>query len=384
MYGTPRDGAPSLQKLTEFELKALDAPINLADGHPRQELTEGQRNIIARLPEIFEASRGRPFEEVERSTHERFFAALGQNAAPVDDRRVFSIYSSSVATMMLGTVLSRLGHRVGLLHPTFDNIPDILAGRVEITPVLEQACLEGDFGQMAGSGVTCLFLTVPNNPTGWVLGRPELERIVSACAERGLLLCLDTSFRGFDARAQFDYYELLERAGVDYITIEDTGKLWPLAELKLGFMAVSERLRPHVQDVFNDVLLSVSPVVAELVGLMADDAADGGLEALHNLIANNREEVEAALGFLDGVELADPDARVSVCRVRFPSARFAHAVRTGLAVAGVHALPCEPFHWARPEEGARMLRLALARDTPVLAKGVAALRSVAERAARES
>lgn len=371
-----------MQKITELELRALDAPINLADGHPRQELTESQRKIIERLPEIFEASRRQPFEEIGRSAQEKFFAALGQNAAPVASCRVFSIYSSSVATMMLGTVLGGLGHRVGLLHPTFDNISDILARHVEIAPVSEQACLEADVGRIAGFGVTCLFLTVPNNPTGWVLERSELARIISMCARRDLLLCLDTSFRGFDVRAQFDYYELLEHADIDYVVIEDTGKLWPLAELKLGFMTVSERLRPHVQDVFNDVLLSVSPFVAKLVELMADEAMDGGLDTLHKLIASNRAEVDAALSFLDGVELAEPEARVSVCRIRFPSARLAHAVRTGLAATGVHVLPCEPFHWARPEEGARMLRLALARDPSVLADGLAALRSVAARAAR--
>ncbi|MGQ4599720.1 aminotransferase class I/II-fold pyridoxal phosphate-dependent enzyme [Nocardia sp. R6R-6] len=348
--------------LTQLEQRAIDAPINLADGHPRQELTEEQRRLVLRFPEFFEASRKEAFAEVERAAHAAFLGMLGQHAAPMDAGRIFSVYSSSVATMAVGAVLADRGDTVALLHPTFDNIHDLLVRSVPLLPVSEAECSAANLRQPLRRGASCLFVTTPNNPTGWVLDRGRFERLAATCAEHGILLCVDSSFRGFDARAQFDHYEILHRFGVSYIVIEDTGKLWPFAELKLGFLVVSEDLRPAVEHVLSDVLLTVSPFLLKLIEALSVDGQENGLTALHALIAANRRAVARAVADLPGVRLVDGAARVSVSRLEFDSPGQASAVRRGLHERGVHVLPCDQFHWARPQDGAGLLRLALARD----------------------
>ena len=50
-----------------------------------------------------------------------------------------------------------------------------------------------------------------------------------------------------------------------------------------------------------------------------------------------------------------------------------------LARQGLNTLRCAPFHWARPEEGHRMLRVALSRDGADVS---AAARLIAETAKR--
>jgi enduracididine biosynthesis enzyme MppP len=360
--------------LTQLEQRALDATINLSDGHPRQDLTESQLKLVYRLPEFFETAHTQPFIDVERRAQTAFLSALGQAHAPVADGRVFSVYSSSVATMAVAGVLR--GHRVALIHPTFDNIHDILARTLCVMPVSERHCADADLTQALAAGATCLFITTPNNPTGWVLDRSALERLATACATKGLLLCLDVSFRGFDPRAQFDHYSILERSGVQYLVIEDTGKLWPMQELKLGFLAASGNLHPAVEHVLSDVLLTVSPFILTLVEMLSLDAADGGLAQLHHLINENRQFVSAAVDELEGVELVDPDARASVCQLRFPSAADTDATCNELREQGVHVLPCRQFYWARPHEGSDMLRLALARNSHTLAAGLGRLSAV--------
>jgi len=368
-----------MESLTELEQVALAAPINLADGHPRHMPTDGQRRIVDRLTELFDAAESEAFEQLEQRAQRAFLDSLGQRSAPLTDGRVFSLYSSSVATTVLATCLLRREARVALIHPTFDNIHDLLSGAVVLEPVAEEALAEADLGRLGRGAPTCLFVTTPNNPTGWLLDQERLERLASACAAAGHLLCLDTSFRGFDRRAQFDSYDVLERTGVDYVVIEDTGKLWPVSELKLAFVAVSAGLRDEFGHAVRDVLLSVSPFVLRVVEELAADAARGGLERLHALIARNRAATLAAVDDIEGIDVPDPDARVSVCRLRFESAAEADRVRRELAGAGVHVLPGQQFHWADPAQGGRDLRLAVARSPHVMDEALRRLRHVASR-----
>lgn len=360
--------------LTELEQRAIDSPINLSDGHPRQDPTGSQAKLICRLPEFFEIAAAEPFADIERRAQAAFLGALGQARAPLDGGRVFSVFSSSVATMAVANVLT--GHRVALIHPTFDNIHDILVRRAAIIPMSEDACVEGDLSEVSASNATCLFVTTPNNPTGRVLDETALRRLADGCVANGLLLCLDVSFRGFDPRTQFDHYAVLEDSGADYVVIEDTGKLWPMQELKLGFVAASESMCADIDHALSDVLLTVSPFVLTLIEMLAVDAAQGGLAELHSLVADNRRIVSDTVDGLDCVELLDPWSRISVVRLRFRSPADADQTRLGLYERGVHVLPCRQFHWADQQEGAALLRVALARNRATLAEGMRRLAAV--------
>ena len=182
-------------------------------------------------------------------------------------------------------------------------------------------------------------------------GPDHFARIAEEAARRRILLCLDTSFRGFDTRAQHDSYEILEAVGGDYIVIEDTGKLWPTGELKAGFIATSRSLDDEVKRALSDVLLTVSPVILRLIEELAADAAAGGFKILHDLIARNREQIKATVRRLDIASADDQDARVSVSMVRFHSPAQAHGVYSELQRTGIHVLPCQQFYWAQPQEG---------------------------------
>lgn len=363
-----------MPNLTELEQRAIDCPINLSDGHPRQDPTGSQAKLICRLPEFFEIAAAEPFAEIERRAQAAFLGTLGQARAPLDGGRFFSVYSASVATMVVANVLA--GQRVALIHPTFDNIHDLLVRRAAIIPMSEDACAEGDLSQVLAANATCVFVTTPNNPTGQVLDEAALGRLADGCVANGLLFCLDASFRGFDPRAQFDHYAVLEDSGADYIVIEDTGKLWPMQELKLGFVAVSESMRADVDHALSDVLLTVSPFVLTLIEMLALDAAQGGFAELHSLVAGNRRVVSDAVGRLDRVELLDPWSRISVGRLRFRSSAEADRTRLGLFERGVHVLPCRRFHWAYQQEGAALLRVALARNRATVAEGMRRLTAV--------
>lgn len=366
---------PAGRSLTSYEVDALGGPFNLSDGHLRQLPSRRQSEIIASIPALFDEARRRSFEDIETEVHERFFSALGQHAAPVGTGRVLSCYASSVAIDIVARALRTRTGRVAMLHPTFDNIPDLLRGwGHELVPVSQEQ-FDACSPEVFATGPGCVFVTTPNNPTGWVQTRDGLTWLAGECAIRGVILALDTSFRGFDPGAWFDSYQVLKDSGVDWIVIEDSGKLWPVQDFKAGFLAFSESDLP-LKDAFSDLILTVSPVILALIGLLAQDAAAGGFGQMHDTMAVNRAAVRAALAKVGLAGPPDQHSRVSVERIRLPGGTTSAGAYERLRERGLHVLPCDPFHWNAPAEGSSFIRVALGRDPDMLRTAAGLLASV--------
>ncbi len=362
--------------LTQYEFLALNSPLNLSDGHARQELTPSQSRIIEELPSLWADAIKRPVSEVEADSRSAFFGLFGQHSYPRGEGRVLPCYSSSVAMEIFARSVAGTSDAIGLIHPTFDNIPDILRGvGLRLIPVEEEVLHEGDLDPYLMTQVGAIFVTTPNNPTGRVISEERLRVLAAQCANYDVVLALDTCFRGFDTRAHYDHYAVLEESGCRWVVIEDTGKLWPTLELKIGWLVSSENVGLPVEKVYSDILLGVSPLVMSMVRRFAEDAAGGGLAELHDFIAGNRALVRAALADLPEIEFLDPDSRASVERVGIGS-RSNLAAWTALSEHNVFALPCQKFFWADPARGEGILRIALARPPAALAVGAATLRTV--------
>ncbi|GGV04281.1 hypothetical protein GCM10010275_49630 [Streptomyces litmocidini] len=365
----------SAENLTQFETLALASPMNLADGHARQQLTAAQGKIVSELPHLWAEAALRPVDEIEQEAAESFFGMLGQHAHPFAAGRTLSCYSSSVAMEILARSLVTTTDAVALIHPTFDNIPDILRGvGLRLVPVEEERAHDEDLPAELLDEVGCVFITTPNNPTGRVMGEDRLRRLAEQCAEHGVVLALDTSFRGFDPAAQFDHYAVLDASGCRWVVIEDTGKLWPTLELKIGWLVRSAEVDLPIEKIHSDILLGTSPLVLLLVKRFADDGADGGLAELQRTIADHRALVRAAFDGVPDVSFVDEHARVSVERLHV-GARLGMDVWSAVRSQSLYVLPCQKFHWARPHEGERMLRLALSRNPSTLLAGARVLRS---------
>ncbi|GAB2887220.1 aminotransferase class I/II-fold pyridoxal phosphate-dependent enzyme [Streptomyces deserti] len=364
------------ENLTQLEFLALNSEFNIADGHARQPLTPGQSKIVNDLPLLFEEGEKRPVEELEREAHAAFFKVLGQHRYPSAPGRVLSCYSSSVAMEILSRALATTTGSVALVHPTFDNIADLLRGNgLKLVPLEEDPLHGDDLDPGLLKTVGCVFVTTPNNPTGRVMSAERLRRLAGQCAEHGVVLALDTSFRGFDTRAHYDHYEILDASGVRWVVIEDTGKLWPTLDLKVGLLAHSENLGLPVEKIYSDILLGVSPLILGMVRRFSEDAAAGGLAELHEFIAAQRAVVRSELADLPTVGVPDPDSRASVERVLLKHMTGTQ-VWEALRDHNIYALPCRPFYWADHARGDRTLRLALARASAPLAQCVRALRHV--------
>jgi aspartate/methionine/tyrosine aminotransferase len=190
-----------------------------------------------------------------------------------------------------------------------------------------------------------------------------------------VVLTLDTSFRGFDPDAHYDHYEVLEASGCRWVVIEDTGKLWPTLELKIGWLVFSKDVGLPLPEIYSDILLGVSPLVLSMVRRFCEDAAGGGLADLHRFIAANRATLHEHLSGVPQLTFPYPGSRASVELLDL-GPRSALDVWSGLREHNVYALPGEKFHWANPAEGGNRLRIALSRPAGSVLSAAKALRSV--------
>ena len=359
-----------------MQLAGVGTDVNVAEGYPRQRLTETQQRIVDRFAELMAEALGTSWPELERRAHAAFFDALGQHSAPIGTGRIISYYTSSQGIDVVARCLAETVGNVGVVNPTLDCIPALLRARgLRLVPIGERRLVARDPLAGLDPQLGALFIANPNNPTGTHLDERRLRALAEACAERDVVLVIDQCFRAFDARTHYDTYACLDKTGVEYAVIEDTGKLWPLAGLKLGFVSTSVRTRLPIGGVSADVLLTPSPFVARLVEELALDMASGGLDQMHQLIALNRSLIREALDGCEAAVAADGGSRVSVSRVRLAD-RNATLMWGRLLQRGIHTVPCRPFYWARPSEGERFLRIALSRDPEDVERAALAVRDL--------
>lgn len=384
MSPTSGSGVVPYIDLTQYEIRALESRYNLADAHAHQLPSPLESDVIDALPRVWEAaqriSQGRADEEFLRT----FFGFHGQPTMARDTGRCLLSYAASVAMTVVATHLRLRRARVSLIEPCFDNLYEILAqNELRIDPVPESVLFRADdvYAALARQDIgDALILVDPNNPTGettFTDGGHRFEQIVRFCADTGRTLVLDFSFTSFLHRGgrpgRPDVYEILDRSGVTYLTIEDTGKTWPTIDIKCGILTTSGDIREEIRNIHTGVMLNVSPFALRLLTHFIEASAADGFGSVSGLLATNRRAVmEAVRG--THLEYLPPVASVSVAWLRLRDGR-ATELQESLARDGVHVLPGTHFYWSDHERGESYVRIALARDPDGFARSVSALRA---------
>lgn len=355
---------------TTRERSSFAGIINLADAHCRQPLAPAQRRIVDRLPQFFIEAQQRSQLELEEEFIAAFLRLAGE-AVPADTSRHLLSYSASSAITMLASHCARSGKRVALLEPAFDNIPSILRReRVELERVRESDCaVYGAAAAAAATDAEVVWLVSPNNPTGWTLDQAQLGELAQECQRRGRTLVLDMSFRFFAPQlVSWSQYEVLDDCGVSYVVLEDTGKTWPTNEMKVALTVCSADMFPDLYRLHDDLLQSVSPfhlrVLTELIRETRVMGSGVGLIAQRNRAILREVLAPAPLSFRTA--MTDP---ISVDWLSITAPFGADELVTEAMRSGVHILPGANFFWQEPQLGAKLVRIALARDPDYLRAG---------------
>lgn len=285
-------------KLTDYELAALSLRHNLADGHARHDAGPLWDGVLRRIRDHLTAPNPSAHGEIEREFAREFFTLARQQSVALARRMLFC-GSASMSIEIVANYLRLNKLSAGLMEPTFDNLADILRRHhVPLQPIPDAFLTDHDLpgGRWQLDADAC-FLVVPNNPTGTVCSEAHFTNIVNYCAANKMLLIVDFSFRLMvPGLLEWDQYAILDAAGVRYIAIEDTGKVWPTHEIKVSIVVADPLTHPLLQAIYTDIFLNLSPLNFILLTEFIRDSQRRGLDAtLWEIYRHNRTRLRAVI-----------------------------------------------------------------------------------------
>jgi aspartate/methionine/tyrosine aminotransferase len=372
------EAAVAHRALTEFEFDGLSARYGLADGHAYQDLDKTQLGIIDRLPALWRTTSRHRQRDVERNFAATFFRLAEQTSMIGHDN--FRICTSASQSIDIACAwAARAGKRIALVEPTFDNLALIVRRwNIPLQPVPEML-LAGRLSELDPTTFDILFIVNPNNPTGQCLTRAAFEAVAAWCKAHDKSLICDFCFRFF-SRLSDDYYDVLRKTAVDFVTIEDTGKTWATMDMKASVIAYSDSLKAEIEEVFHEIFLGVSPFcLSVLTEFLADTQARGLQETLWRLVGENRQVFRAAIAgsFLR----IDPSAAGSPLALEW--VRIDHPgyddlrLTEYLKTAGIACLPGRFFHWnLKAHNGHRNVRFSLLKPKQTIEHGARMLAEI--------
>ena len=371
--------ATDQKSLTDFEVIGLSSPINLADGHAYQDMPIDLATTVTMLPQIWETAEHSSHESVEQ----KFFDLYAQLSLCTSlTKKTIVKRVCPTASNSIDIVAAYLGARqlhVSLIEPTFDNLYLLLKRRgVPLAPLAErmldddqQETLNAQLKQFSNNA---LFIVNPNNPSGKTLSAQSLSRIAQCCARYNILLIIDNSFR-FQKRNHFDDYQILLDSGCSFITFEDTGKVWPLQDMKASLLACSLDVSKLLSTIYFEIYLCVSPFTLAVINQFIQSTLHVGLaKSIWSVIDARRRQLRSL--FPSHKLEIDPTGRSSTLSVEWlhclENGKSDLDVVTEIHSFGLSLLPGRNFFWSAQNktENQRNIRLSLLKKEKTFRRGM--------------
>ena len=288
----------------------------------------------------------------------------------LDPARVVLTSGASGGFLLAFSALFDAGERVGLGEPCYPSYRQILTA-MSLEPVglrTEAATRYQPTPDQLGGDLAGLIVASPANPTGTMLGRPELQALADASTSRDIALISDEIYHGLQyAGRAVSALEVTDEAYV----INSFSKYFSMTGWRLGWMVVPPDHVRVVERLAQNMFICPSHAgqIAALGALSPEGRAE--LDEHRAVYARNREVLLDGLAAAGLTRTAPADGAfyvyLDVSHLTSDSLALSRRI---LAEAGVAVTPGLDFDKAR---GGGFLRLSYARGTPEIAEGVARL-----------
>jgi aspartate/methionine/tyrosine aminotransferase len=128
--------------------------------------------------------------------------------------------------------------------------------------------------RLASGGTPAVIITTPNNPTGAIVPRAEIDRIAAECGRRGMFLILDRTYAGFEFR-DAEGAETPRRAKTprraeklrslpdNVVIVGSFSKVFAMTGWRVGYLAGSPELIAQALKA-QDAMIICAPTISQI------------------------------------------------------------------------------------------------------------------------
>jgi aspartate aminotransferase len=306
----PASPIRSLMPLADAAKKRGVRVLHLNIGQPDLETPPAMRRRLAQAPPIFAYSPSQGTPEC-LATLSRYYGRLGVSVSP---EQIVATTGGSEAILFALMACAGSGDEALVVEPFYTNYLAFAAmAGVRLVPLRARG--EDGFHLPAIDEWTAaltprtrlVLLCNPNNPTGTVYTRAEVEAVAAFCREHGLFLVSDEVYREFvyDGRSSTS---VLGLSGCEdnAILVDSLSKRYSACGIRLGCLATRNR------DVYGAALRMAQgrlspPGLAQLVALGADELGPEYAQGIVREYEARRDLLYEGLARVPGVFLRKPE-----------------------------------------------------------------------------
>ena len=265
--------------------------------------------------------------------------------------------------------------------PIYESVINFAGGVPVPIPLREESGFQFDldiFERKVSSGTKLIILNSPENPTGGVLDRGQMERIAAVAAERKIPVLTDEIYRHFLYEGEF--VSIMEMPGMRDLAIllDGFSKVYAMTGWRLGYGVMPTALADHV----SRLMVNSNSCTASFVQLAGVAALQGDQTPVTEMVAafrRRRDVLVEGLNRLPGVSCASPRGAFyvfpNITRTQRSAAEVADLL---LREAGVAVLAGSAFG----EFGEGYLRLSYATSEANLRTAIERMEPIFDRLAR--
>jgi aspartate/methionine/tyrosine aminotransferase len=295
---------------------------------------------------------------------------------PVSPEEV--VVTPGAKPIMFFTIMALIGEGDEAIYPNpgfpiYESVIRFVGGVPVPIPLREETGFGFDMAELerrVSSRTKLIIINSPENPTGGVLERAQIERIAAIAAERRIPVLADEIYRQFLYEGEFQSIMSLPGMREHTILLDGFSKSYAMTGWRLGYGVMPAALAEHI----TRLMVNSNSCTASFVQLAGIAALQGDQTPVGRMVAEfrrRRDIVVDGLNALPGVRCARPRGAFyvfpSVTGTGRPSAEIAERL---LNEAGVAALSGTAFG----EFGEGYLRLSYANSEANLREALERMR----------
>jgi aspartate aminotransferase len=163
-----------------------------------------------------------------------------------------------------------------------------------------------EFENLITPATKAILLCNPNNPTGYIYSKEELEQLKDIVAKHDLFLIVDEVYREF-CYDGFEYYSCMELKGIEnnVILIDSTSKRYSMCGIRVGALITRNRDVTVAALHFCQARLC-APVIGQIAAEAAIDTPDEYFRQIHDEYQQRRNCLIEELNKIEGVFCPTP------------------------------------------------------------------------------